>query len=127
MNGMAGSAGDIGERVLRASYVDLLKIARMAGEAGFQHASLRHQGKRIRNGGLAAMRGHVRFARPVAAFTTCAARRQIAGRHTFEMRVLIKVQPDVGVAGFAGVAAHVSAGARCDGVLSSDARSHNCQ
>jgi hypothetical protein len=31
------------------------------------------------------------------------------------------------VAGFAGVAAHVSAGARCDGVLRSGARSHNCQ
>src|ERR1035438_7137979 len=77
MNGMAGSAGDIGERVLRASYVDLLKIARMAGEAGFQHASLRHQGKRIRNGGLAAVRGHVRFARPVASFQLLAALRTL--------------------------------------------------
>ena len=127
MNGMAGSAGDTGQRVLRAAYVGLLKIARVASETGFERFGLRHQGERIRNGGLAAVCGHVRFARPVAAFTASAAGRQIARRYAFEMRVLIEVQPDVGMAGLAGAAAHVSGCARCAGALRSPAGGYNCQ
>jgi len=73
------------------------------------------------------MRGQVRSARSVAAFTTSAAGRQIAGSYTFEMRVLIEVKPDVCMARFAGVTAHVSTSSRCAGILGSATSSHNCQ
>ena len=49
---------------------------------------------------------HVGLARPMAAFAAGARGRQIARGDALEMRVLIEVQPDVRVAGLAGVAAH---------------------
>jgi hypothetical protein len=43
----------------------------------------------------------VRFAGTVAAFASRISRRQLTRRNTLEMRILVKIKPDVGVTGFA--------------------------
>jgi hypothetical protein len=57
------------------------------------------------DGRFASLRLNVRFARSVTAFATGALRRLFARCDAFEVRVLVKAGPDVGMAGAAGVTA----------------------
>src|SRR5213076_1145340 len=98
-------AGDIVERVLRAADIRAAEILRVTSQARLQRLLLRHQRECARNARLAAARFHVLLRRSVAPFTPGALRRFLAGSETLEMRVLIEVQPDIGVTGLARVAA----------------------
>lgn len=78
----------------------------MAGQAGVERLSRRHQGERARNGGFASAGCDVITARAMAAFASGLILRFLAGGDGLEVWVFIEVEPDIGVAGFADLAAH---------------------
>src|SRR5437667_3010144 len=82
----------------------------MAGEAGFEDLRRAHERKCAGDGGLAAAGLHMSFGGTMAAFAAGALGRQVSSGDALIMRVLVEVEPHVGVAGFAGLAAHVSGG-----------------
>src|ERR1700683_331148 len=110
MNRVTTGACHIRHRVLRPPHIHFPKIARVASQAGVQHGFRLHQRERPWNGSLAAVRFHVRFARPVAAFASGTLRRLVAAGDALIMRVLVEVEPDVRVAGLTDGPADVVGG-----------------
>src|SRR5437870_1658814 len=94
----------------------------MAVEAGlFVGERLLHQGEGMGNCRLTAARRDVRLAGTVAAFAARAFRRFFTGRDALVVRILIEVEPDVGMTRTTGVTSDVSI-AGCGRRGSSDLR-----
>ena len=100
MNRVTVSADDIGEGMLRAANIGLRKIACVAVEASVQDGFGLHQREGARNGGRAAAGFDVGFTGSVTAFASGALGWLIAARDALVMRILIEVEPDVGVTSF---------------------------
>lgn len=67
----------------------------------------RSQGEEGDDGGLSAMRGHMFSGWPVATFAAGILRRLFPAGYAPEVRILIKLEPDVGVTGLANHASHI--------------------
>jgi len=114
VDGVAIGADDIVLRVGRAADIRAGNCLSVAAQAVVQDLF----GLELRksdNGRLSAVSLHVSLAGAVAALAPGMVRRLLAGGDAFEVRVLIKFRPDVGMAGFARLAAYESAGQFCRG------------
>jgi hypothetical protein len=88
-------------------------------ETGFQTLL----GSELREGDnrrFTAMRLDVRFPGPVASFTASIGWIFLTAGNTFEMRVLVKFEPNIGMASLAGDTAYVSAFGRLSATCRSD-------
>lgn len=83
----------------------------MTGEASVQNLP-RFQLRERDDGRFAAVRLNVRAARPVTSFAPGFLRRFFPGNQAFEMRILVKPQPHVGMTGLADRASYKSIGVR---------------
>jgi len=106
VNRVAVGADDIAERVRRAADVGAAHRLGMAAQAVVEDLVLGQFGESDYRG-LAAPRLNVRLARPMAAFTSGSVGRFFSGSDALIVRVLVKVSPDVRMAGAANVAAYV--------------------
>ena len=79
----------------------------MTTKAGIQ-SRLRTKLSKSNDSRLSAMRLNVCLGRPMATLAAGVGRFFFPNRDTFEMRVLVELEPYVGVAGFTGIAADVS-------------------
>ena len=82
----------------------------MAGEAGFEDLRRAHERKCAGDGGLASAGLDVSFGGTMAPFAAGALGRQVSSGDALVVRILVEVEPHVGVAGLAGLAAHVAGG-----------------
>ena len=78
----------------------------MAAQAGVERLSRRHQGERAGDGGFASAGCDVITAGAMTTFAAGLIFRLFPGGDGFEVGVFIEVEPDIGVAGFADLAAH---------------------
>ena len=104
VDGVATGAGHVVLRVLRTPDIGPAEIAGVTAQAIFQHLFRLHQRERVGDGGLAAAGLYVRFGPAVAALATGPFRRFFAGGDALEVRIFVKIKPDVGVARLAGIA-----------------------
>lgn len=110
VNGMTVRADYVGQRVCRAADIGFCEIAGVAGEAGVQDGLRLHQREGMRNGGFAAARCYVSLPRPVTALASGTLGRQISVGDALIVRVLVKVEPDIGVTSLTYLAADVFIG-----------------
>ena len=87
------------------------RVCAVAAQAGVQRFFGPELGESD-DGRFAAVRVDVRLPGSVAAFAAGIFGRFLAGGDAFEMRILIEGRPDVGMTGFAGLAADVIGGER---------------
>ena len=105
---VATGARYVVQGVLAPPDIGLVEIACVARQAGFHDRLGLHQGKGSRDGGLTAARRHVCRARTVAPLATRPLGSFLAGRDALVVRVLVEVEPHVGMARLAYIAAHVA-------------------
>lgn len=106
MDGVALSACNVVESVRRVANVCARKTVRMALQAGIKRLFSCQRVER-NNGCLTAVSLHMRASRSV---TTLAARVGLllfAARNAFKMRILVKLEPDIGMTCLAHCAAGV--------------------
>lgn len=117
MNGMATGTGHAVQRVTGASNVGARDALAMAGQAVVQNL-VRSELRESDDGGLG-RRFDVRPTGTMAAFATSPLRRLLRQRDALEVRVLVEARPDIGMTGFADIAADVVGAPRgdaeCDG------------
>jgi len=107
VNGVAGVAGYFGLSVRTAPDVATRQVLGMAGQAVVEHLPRIHQAEGT-DGRLPAARLKVFLPGTVATLTARLLGRKIAGGNALVMWVPIEIQPHVGMAGLAGLAADVT-------------------
>jgi hypothetical protein len=101
------STGNVIPRVLRGMDICPVETIRMAAKASVERL-FRTKLSEGNDGGLSSMRLNVRLRWTMAALATRVGRFFFSNGNTLEMRILVELEPHVGMAGFAGIAAHVS-------------------
>src|SRR4051812_2992397 len=110
VDGVAAGAGYVGHGVRGAADIHFSEILAVTFQAGVNCLFGVHKRERVRDGGFPSSRFHVGFALAMTALTTGALRRFCSGSDALVMRVFIKIQPDIGVTGFADSTAHEARG-----------------
>ena len=105
---VATGARNVVLRMFRSLDVGLRQVLRMTAQAGIQRLLRLHQRKCARDRGLAAARRDVLLCRSMAAFAARLVRRLLARCDALEVRILVEIHPDVGMAGFTDVTADKS-------------------
>jgi hypothetical protein len=108
---MAIGADYVAQRVRRAADIGPAQSFCVAVQTVFENRFRLKLGEGD-NGGLTAASLDVGLTRTVAAFAACSFRRLLAGSNAPVVGIFIKVEPDVGMAGPANVAAY-KGGGRC--------------
>jgi hypothetical protein len=101
------STGNAIQRVWRRTNVRPVEAIRMTTKTGVQRR-LRTKLSEGDDGRLSSMRLNVCLGRPMTALAAGVGRFFFADRNTLEMRILVELEPYVGVAGFTGIAADVT-------------------
>src|SRR5690349_1419636 len=112
MDGVAVRAYDVVQGMLGSPYVRAVQILCVAPEAIRQNGARRHQRESVRNRVLSAPRFDVCSRWTMAALAARALRRFRARRKTLEVRVLVEILENVGMASAADIASDVGR-ARC--------------
>jgi hypothetical protein len=102
------SARNAIQRMWRRTNVSPDEAIRVTTKTGVQRR-LRTKLSEGDDGRLSSMRLNVRLCRPMATFAAGVGWFFFADRNTLEMRILVELEPYVGVAGFTGIAADVAA------------------
>src|SRR5579872_803296 len=109
MDGMTVCADHARQRVRGAADVGARQRLAVALETSVEYA-LRRKLRKSNDGRLTAVRGHMLLPWSVATLAAGAVGRLCAGRDALEMRILVKVEPHVGMTGLAHIAADVLIG-----------------
>lgn len=107
MNRVAIRAHNIVQRVRGTADIRARNRLRMTVQAVIENLG-RLQFRKRDDGGFAAMCGYMRAAGPVATLATGIRTGFVAGGNTLEVRIPIKVQPNVGVTGLTHRATHIA-------------------